>query len=37
MIYNCDGTVSFEDVTVYSQEGSEYGAREVPGEREAVN
>lgn len=37
MIHNPDGTVSFEDVTVYSQQGSEFGAKEVNEEREAIN
>lgn len=37
MIHNSDGTVSFEDVTVYSQQGSEFGAKEVNEEREAIN
>lgn len=37
MIYNSDGTVSFEDVTNYSQVGSEYGANEVNEERNAIN
>ena len=37
MIQNDDGTVSFEDVTEYSQTGSAYGAKEVNEEREAIN
>lgn len=37
MINNSDGTVSFEDATVYSQKGSEFGAKEVNEEREAIN
>ena len=37
MIYNSDGTVSFEDVTVYSQTGTAYGAKEVIEEREKIN
>lgn len=37
MIHNPDGTVSFEDVTVYSQEGSDFGAKEVNEEREEIN
>lgn len=37
MIQNDDGTVSFEDVTDYSQTGSIYGAKEVNEEREAIN
>lgn len=37
MTYNDDGTVSFTDVTSYSQTGSEYGAAEVNEEREAIN
>lgn len=37
MIHNSDGTVSFEDVTVYSQEGSDFGAKEVNEERTEIN
>ena len=37
MIHNPDGTVSFEDVTVYSQEGSDFGAKEVNEERAEIN
>lgn len=37
MIQNSDGTVSFEDVTDYSQVGSSYGAKEVNEERSAIN
>ena len=37
MIQNSDGTVSFEDVTGYSQVGSSYGAKEVNEERSAIN
>lgn len=37
MTNNSDGTVSFTDVTEYSQEGSSYGAKEVNEEREAIN
>lgn len=37
MIQNDDGTVSFEDVTDYSQTGSTYGAKEVNEERAAIN
>lgn len=37
MITNDDGTVSFEDVTEYSQTGSSFGANEVNEEREAIN
>lgn len=37
MIHNPDGTVSFEDVTVYSQEGSDFSAKEVNEEREEIN
>ena len=37
MIQNEDGTVSFVDVTDYSQTGSSYGAKEVNEEREAIN
>lgn len=38
MIYNNDdGTVSFEDVTNYTQVGSEFGAKEVNEERTEIN
>ena len=37
MTNNSDNTVSFTDVTEYSQEGSSYGAKEVNEEREAIN
>lgn len=37
MTNNSDNTVSFTDVTEYSQEGSTYGAKEVNEEREAIN
>ena len=37
MITNNDNTVSFVDVTEYSQEGINYGAKEVNEEREAIN
>nr|DAI50754.1 MAG TPA: hypothetical protein [Bacteriophage sp.] len=37
MTNNNDNTVSFTDVTEYSQEGSPYGAKEVNEEREAIN
>lgn len=37
MTYNTDGTVSFEDITVYSQTGSAYGAKEINEERKAIN
>ena len=37
MINNDDGTVSFEDVTDYSQYGSVYGAKEIIEQREAIN
>lgn len=37
IIYNDDGTVCLEDVTVYSQTGSTYGAKEVNEERAAIN
>lgn len=36
-ISNDDGTVSFEDVTEYSQEGSIYGAKEANEVRAAIN
>lgn len=34
---NNDGSFSLDDVTVYSQEGSEYGAKEIIEERKAIN
>ena len=37
MTENEDGTVSFTDVTSYSQTGTKYGAEEVIEEREAIN
>lgn len=37
MTENEDGTVSFTDVTSYSQAGTKYGAEEVIEEREAIN
>ena len=37
MVYNDDGTVSFDDVTVYEQEGSDYGAGDINRTNEAVN
>lgn len=37
MTNNSDNTVSFTDVTEYSQEGSPYGSKEVNEEREAIN
>lgn len=37
MTYNDDGTVSFQDVTAYSQMGSAFGAKEVNEERAAIN
>lgn len=37
MTNNSNNTVSFTDVTEYSQEGSPYGAKEVNEEREAIN
>ena len=37
MIYNQDGTVSFEDVTPYQQKGSDYGALDVNTINKAVN
>lgn len=37
MTNNNDNTVSFTDVTEYSQEGSSYGAKEINEEREAIN
>ena len=35
--YNSDGSVSFEDVTVYQQQGSNFGAQEVNKTNGAVN
>ena len=37
MIYNDDGTVSFEDVTPYEQVGSDYSAIDINTTNEAVN
>lgn len=37
MIQNDDGTVSFEDVTVYSQIGDTFGAGDINGITKAVN
>ena len=37
MTNNSNNTVSFDDVTEYSQEGSAYGAKEINEEREAIN
>lgn len=37
IIDNGDGTVSFEDVTEYTQTGSDFGAKEVNEERGAIN
>lgn len=37
MTYNTDGTVSFKDVTKYSQNGSLFGAKEVNEERARIN
>lgn len=37
MTYNTDGTVSFTDVTKYSQNGSLFGAKEVNEERARIN
>lgn len=37
MTNNSDNTVSFTDVTEYSQEGSPYGAKEVNEERKTIN
>lgn len=37
MTNNNDNTVSFTDVTKYSQEGSPYGAKEVNEERKVIN
>lgn len=37
MIQNNDGTVSFEDVTTYTQVGSTFGAAQINATNEAVN
>lgn len=37
MIQNSDGTVSFEDVTDYTQLGNQYGAKEIAETNQAVN
>lgn len=37
MNYNDDGTVSFDDVTPYDQEGSNFGAGDINLTNEAVN
>lgn len=37
MIHNEDGTVSFDDLTVYDLEGSDYGAGDINRTNEAVN
>jgi len=37
LIENPDGTVSFEDVTTYSEIGSVYGAGEINEQNEAIN
>ena len=37
IIYNNDGTVSFEDVTAYSQTGSDFGSSEVNATNGAIN
>lgn len=34
---NTDGTISLQDVTAYSQEGSAYSAKDIIEEREAIN
>ena len=36
-VVNNDGTFSFQDETIYQQVGSNYGAKEVNEEREAIN
>lgn len=36
-VVNSDGTFSFQDETTYQQVGSDYGAKEVNEEREAIN
>ena len=37
LVYNSDGTVSLEDVTVYSQKGSSFGAAQVNKTNTAIN
>lgn len=37
MIQNQDGTVSFEDVTVYTNEGSNYGASNINASNREIN
>lgn len=37
MITNSDGTVSFEDVTEYIQEGDSYGSKDINEANEAIN
>lgn len=37
MVNNSDGTVSFVDVTMYDQEGDDYGANDINSTNEAVN
>lgn len=37
MITNSDGTVSFEDVTTYSQEGSNFGSAQINNTNGAIN
>lgn len=37
MITNSDGTVSFEDVTDYTQEGNPFGAQQVNSANQAIN
>lgn len=37
MITNSDGTVSFEDVTEYTQEGNPFGAQQVNSANQAIN
>ena len=37
MIQNADGTVSFEDVTTYSQIGDSFGAADINATNEKVN
>ncbi|WP_195479567.1 hypothetical protein [Coprococcus comes] len=36
-VVNNDGTFSFQDETTYQQVGSDYGAKEINEEREAIN
>lgn len=37
MISNSDGTVSFVDATVYSQQGDNYGSNDINAQNQAIN